>query len=130
VAEERVVAIDGPAGSGKSTVAKTLAARLAVPYLDTGAMYRAVAFAALRRGVDPDDTETVARIAEHLELEVADGNVTVDGVDASIEIRGPEVTRAVSAVAAAGSGSGSPATAGRPWSRAGTSARSCSRTPP
>jgi cytidylate kinase len=100
VAEERVVAIDGPAGSGKSTVAKTLAARLAVPYLDTGAMYRAVAFAALRRGVDPDDTETVARIAEHLELEVADGNVTVDGVDASIEIRGPEVTRAVSAVAA------------------------------
>jgi len=100
VADERVVAIDGPAGSGKSTVAKALAARLGVPYLDTGAMYRAVAFAALRRGVDPDDAGTVARIAEHLELEVADGSVTVDGVDASIEIRGPEVTRAVSAVAA------------------------------
>jgi cytidylate kinase len=100
VADERVVAIDGPAGSGKSTVAKALAARLGLPYLDTGAMYRAVAFAALRRGVDPDDGETVARIAEHLELEVADGDVTVDGVDASIEIRGPEVTRAVSAVAA------------------------------
>ncbi len=96
----RVIAIDGPAGSGKSTVARTLAARLGVPYLDTGAMYRAVAFAALRRGVDPDDAETVARIAEHLELEVADGNVTVDGVDASIEIRGAEVTRAVSEVAA------------------------------
>jgi CMP/dCMP kinase len=95
-----VVAIDGPAGSGKSTVAKALAARLGVPYLDTGAMYRAVAFAALRRGVDPDDAETVARIAEHLELEVSDGDVIVDGVDASIEIRGPEVTRAVSAVAA------------------------------
>jgi cytidylate kinase len=100
VAEERVVAIDGPAGSGKSTVAKALAARLDVPYLDTGAMYRAVAFAALRRGVDPDEAETLARIAEHIELEVADGSVTVDGVDASIEIRGPEVTRAVSAVAA------------------------------
>ncbi len=100
MADERVVAIDGPAGSGKSTVAKALAARLDVPYLDTGAMYRAVAFAALRRGVDPDDAETVARIAEHIELEVADGNVTVDGVDASIEIRGAEVTRAVSAVAA------------------------------
>jgi cytidylate kinase len=100
VADERVVAIDGPAGSGKSTVAKALAARLGLPYLDTGAMYRAVAFAALRRGVDPDDGETVARIAEHLELEVADGDVTVDGVDANIEIRGPEVTRAVSAVAA------------------------------
>ena len=100
MADERVVAIDGPAGSGKSTVAKALAARLGVPYLDTGAMYRAVAFAALRRGVDPDDAETVARIAEHIELEVADGDVTVDGVDASIEIRGAEVTRAVSAVAA------------------------------
>jgi cytidylate kinase len=100
VAEQRVVAIDGPAGSGKSTVAKALAARLGVPYLDTGAMYRAVAFAALRRGVDPDDAETVTRIAEHLELEVANGDVTVDGVDASIEIRGPAVTRAVSAVAA------------------------------
>jgi cytidylate kinase len=100
VADERVIAIDGPAGSGKSTVAKALAARLGVPYLDTGAMYRAVAFAALRRGVDPDEAETVARIAEHIELEVADGDVTVDGVDASIEIRGAEVTRAVSAVAA------------------------------
>jgi cytidylate kinase len=100
MADDRVVAIDGPAGSGKSTVAKALAARLGVPYLDTGAMYRAVAFAALRRGVDPDDAETVARIAEHLELELADGEVVVDGVDASIEIRGPEVTRAVSAVAA------------------------------
>src|SRR5918994_479745 len=96
----RVIAIDGPAGSGKSTVARALAARLGVPYLDTGAMYRAVAFAALRRGVDPEDGETVGRIAEHLQLEVADGDVTVDGVDASIEIRGAEVTRAVSAVAA------------------------------
>jgi CMP/dCMP kinase len=100
VADEQVVAIDGPAGSGKSTVAKALAARLGLPYLDTGAMYRAVAFAALRRGVDPDEAETVTRIAEHLELEVSDGDVTVDGVDASIEIRSPEVTRAVSAVAA------------------------------
>jgi CMP/dCMP kinase len=100
VADERVIAIDGPAGSGKSTVARALAERLGLPYLDTGAMYRAVAFAALRRGVDPDEAETVARIAEHLELDVADGDVTVDGVDASIEIRGPEVTRAVSAVAA------------------------------
>ena len=95
-----MVAIDGPAGSGKSTVARRLAERLGVPYLDTGAMYRAVAFAALRRGVDPEEAETVARIAEHLELMVEDGAVTVDGVDASIEIRNPEVTRAVSAVAA------------------------------
>jgi cytidylate kinase len=97
----KVIAIDGPAGSGKSTVARTLADRLGLPYLDTGAMYRAVTFAALRRGVDPDDAEPVARIALASELDVGqDGTVTVDGADATIEIRGPEVTRAVSIVAA------------------------------
>jgi CMP/dCMP kinase len=96
----RVVAIDGPSGSGKSTVARHVAERLGLEYLDTGAMYRGVAFACLRRNVDPSDVDPVARIAEQVELSVADGVVTVDGVDASIEIRGPEVTRAVSAVAA------------------------------
>ncbi len=96
----RVIAIDGPAGSGKSTVARALAKRLGLEYLDTGAMYRAVAFAALRRGIDPDDAEPVARLVRNLELSVGDSEVTVDGVDATIEIRGPEVTRAVSAVAA------------------------------
>jgi cytidylate kinase len=95
----RVIAIDGPAGSGKSTVARAVASRLGLDYLDTGAMYRAVAFAAMRRGVDPDDAEAVARLAAALELDVADV-VTVDGVDATIEIRSPEVTRAVTAVAA------------------------------
>lgn len=97
----KVIAIDGPAGSGKSTVARTLAQRLELPYLDTGAMYRAVTFATLRRGADPDDVDQVARIAVECELDVhQDGTVTVDGVDATIEIRGPEVTRAVSIVAA------------------------------
>jgi cytidylate kinase len=96
----RVVAIDGPSGSGKSTVARTLAAQLGLEYLDTGAMYRAVAFAALQRNIDPADADTVAKLVQDLNL-VTDGpNVTVDGVDASVEIRGPEVTRAVSAVAA------------------------------
>jgi CMP/dCMP kinase len=95
----RVIAIDGPAGSGKSTVARAVAEGLGLAYLDTGAMYRAVAFAALRRGIDPEDTEVVARLAEQVELEVAE-QVRVDGVDATIEIRGPEVTRAVTAVAA------------------------------
>lgn len=96
----RVVAIDGPSGSGKSTVARHLADRLGLAYLDTGAMYRCVAFACLRRNIDPDDVEPVGRLAEQVELSVVDGMATVDGVDASIEIRGPEVTRAVSAVAA------------------------------
>lgn len=97
----RVIAIDGPAGSGKSTVAKAVAVRTGLPYLDTGAMYRSVAFAALRAGVDPDDAEVVATMALGLELEMdPDGTVVVDGADATIEIRGPEVTRAVSIVAA------------------------------
>jgi cytidylate kinase len=97
----KVIAIDGPAGSGKSTVARRLATDLGLQYLDTGAMYRSVAFAALRRGIDPDETEPVARVARDLDLRMEDdGTVWVDGIDASIEIRGPEVTRAVSAVAA------------------------------
>ncbi len=96
----RVIAIDGPAGSGKSTVARLLADRLDLEYLDTGAMYRAVTFAALRRGIDPADVEPVAVLAERVELSVTADAVTVDGVDATIEIRGPEVTRAVSTVAA------------------------------
>jgi cytidylate kinase len=95
----RVVAIDGPAGSGKSTVARKVAERLGLAYLDTGAMYRSVAFAALRRGVDPTDVEPVARVAHQVEMEIGPV-VRVDGVDATVEIRGPEVTRAVSAVAA------------------------------
>src|SRR5258705_2826877 len=96
----RVIAIDGPAGSGKSTVSRRLAERLQLRYLDTGAMYRAVAFAALRRMLDPDDEEKVAALALEMELEVTLEHVMVDGVDATVEIRGPEVTRAVSIVAA------------------------------
>ncbi len=97
-----VIAIDGPAGSGKSTVARRLAERLDLDYLDTGAMYRAVTFAALRRGIDPADADEVAALARHVELTVGDDSIQVDDVDATIEIRGPEVTRAVSIVAANG----------------------------
>jgi cytidylate kinase len=96
----KVIAIDGPAGSGKSTVARRLAERLGLEYLDTGAMYRAVTFAALRRGIDPADQEPVAQLAASVDLEVAKDHVRVDDVDATIEIRGPEVSRAVSLVAA------------------------------
>lgn len=96
----RVIAIDGPAGSGKSTVAKALAERFDLEYLDTGAMYRSVTFAALRRGIDPADAEIVGRLATDVEIDLNPEGVTVDGVDATIEIRGPEVSRAVSIVAA------------------------------
>lgn len=95
----RVVAIDGPAGSGKSTVAKAVAERLGLDYLDTGAMYRAVAFAAIRHGIDPEDAPTVAELARQLDLYVGE-KVLVDGADATIEIRTPDVSRAVSTVAA------------------------------
>ena len=96
-----VIAIDGPAGSGKSTVAKAVATRLGLDYLDTGAMYRSVAFAALRGGVDPEDAELVSNLARNIDLQIdTNGTVIVDDVDATIEIRGPEVTRAVSIVAA------------------------------
>ena len=96
----KVIAIDGPAGSGKSTVARRLAERLGLDYLDTGAMYRAITFAALRRGIDPADTGPVAQLARAVDLDVTTEHVRVDGVDATIEIRGPEVSRAVSLVAA------------------------------
>ena len=96
----RIIAIDGPAGSGKSTVARALARHLGLEYLDTGAMYRSVTFAALRRGIDPTEDDVVARIVGDIELDVSEDAVTVDGVDATIEIRGPEVSRAVSVVAA------------------------------
>jgi len=95
-----VIAIDGPAGSGKSTVGRALAAELGLDYLDTGAMYRGITFAALRHNLDPVDAEVVARLARQVELDLSNGRVVVDGVDATIEIRGPEVTRAVSVVAA------------------------------
>jgi len=96
----RVIAIDGPAGSGKSTVAKAVAERVELPYLDTGAMYRAVAFAVLRAGGDPADAEFAANTARSMELDVTLESVIVNGTDATVEIRGPEVTRSVSLVAA------------------------------
>ena len=95
-----IIAIDGPAGSGKSTVARAVADRLGIEYLDTGAMYRSVAFAVLRGDIDPADADAVGQLAGTLEIDVAAGTVTVDGIDATIEIRGPEVSRAVSTVAA------------------------------
>ncbi len=99
-----IVAIDGPAGAGKSTVGRAVADRLGLQYLDTGAMYRAITFAALRRGLDPTDEDDVAELSAAVDLSVDAGPngtvVIVDGVDATIEIRGREVTSAVSAVAA------------------------------
>lgn len=96
----RVIAIDGPAGAGKSTIARALAARLNLHYLDTGAMYRAVTCAALQRNLSVDDRDLVAELAREIILDVRDDGVFVDGVDVTAAIRSPEITAAVSAVAA------------------------------
>jgi len=94
-----LIAIDGPAGAGKSTVSSAVAERLGLDRLDTGAMYRSVAWEALRRGVDPGDQPAVAEIAATADIEVARA-VTMNGTDVTDAIRTPEVSWAVSIVAA------------------------------
>ncbi len=96
----KVVAIDGPAGAGKSTVARALARRLGMQYLDTGAMYRAITAVALRRGISTEDEVGVTRLAETFPLEVGLDVVLADGHDVTTEIRSPEITSLVSVVAA------------------------------
>jgi len=99
-----VVAVDGPAGTGKSSVSKGLARALGARYLDTGAMYRIVTLAVLRAGVDPGNAEAVAEIADTVQLDVGqspdDQRFHLGAEDVSDEIRGDAVTRAVSAVSA------------------------------
>lgn len=94
-----VVAIDGPSGAGKSTVAARVAAALHLDVLDTGAMYRAVTLAVLERGIDANDADACARVAEAVQLTVG-AEILLDGRDVSRDIRGPVVTAAVSAVSA------------------------------
>ncbi|MGY1773673.1 (d)CMP kinase [Blastococcus sp. SYSU D00813] len=98
------VTLDGPSGTGKSSVARAVATRLGAAYLDTGAMYRAATVAVLDAGVDPEDAAAVAGVVAGARIEVgtaADTElVLVDGVDVAVRIRGAEVTRAVSAVSA------------------------------
>ena len=96
----RVIAIDGPAGAGKSTIARALAARLNLHYLDTGAMYRAVTCAAMARKISLDDRDLVAELARDVNVDVRDDGVFVDGEDVTAAIRSPEITASVSAVAA------------------------------
>lgn len=87
-----IICIDGPAGAGKSTVARRLAARLGFCMLDTGAMYRSVAWAARRDGIDWDDPAAIADVASRIRIELSNDSVRVDGQDVSAEIRTPEIT--------------------------------------
>ncbi|HEX6456974.1 MAG TPA: (d)CMP kinase, partial [Solirubrobacterales bacterium] len=93
-----VIAIDGPAGAGKSSVARGVAGELGFTYLDSGAMYRCVALAALRGGADLEDGEAVGALAEGLGIDFDGERVLLDGEDVSKEIRAPEVSAAASRV--------------------------------
>ncbi|MFB9908742.1 (d)CMP kinase [Allokutzneria oryzae] len=98
--------MDGPSGTGKSTVSRRLAVAIGARYLDTGAMYRAVTLAVLRAGIDPTDAAKVTEVAERARLEIGTEptapTVRLDGDDVAAEIRGQEVTTAVSPVSAVG----------------------------
>jgi cytidylate kinase len=93
-----VIAIDGPAGAGKSTVARGVADALGFTYLDSGAMYRSVALAALRDGADPDDGAALGDLARRHEIELDGSRVLLDGEDVTEAIRAPEVSAAASRV--------------------------------
>jgi len=93
-----VIAIDGPAGAGKSTVARRLARELGLTYLDSGAMYRSVALAAIRSGVETEDGEALGELARRLVISFRDGKVELGGEDVSEAVRDPEVSAAASEV--------------------------------
>jgi CMP/dCMP kinase len=93
-----VIAIDGPAGAGKSTVARAVAGELGFTYLDSGAMYRCVALAALERGIDLDDGEALGELAEGLGIDFDGPRVLLGERDVSAEIRAPEASAAASHV--------------------------------
>jgi cytidylate kinase len=97
--QQRVIAIDGPAGAGKSTIAKALSTRLGMKYLDTGAMYRAVTFEAMLRDLDLDDSDHIAQLAIDCDLHVGLDRVIINGHDATTAIRQTDVTANVSKVA-------------------------------
>ena len=94
-----VIAIDGPSGVGKGTVARAIANQLGYRHVDSGAMYRAVGWKALRDGVPLDDDAAAAALAAAARIEVSDARVTIDGLDVTREIRTPEIDRPAAAVA-------------------------------
>lgn len=96
----QVIAIDGPAGAGKSTVAKHVAAKTGLPYLDTGAMYRCVAHAIQSRSIDLNDADAVGNVARSVRIDINGDKATLDGVDVSAAIRSTEINAIVSVIAA------------------------------
>jgi cytidylate kinase len=94
-----IIAIDGPSGAGKGTVARAVAARLQYRHIDTGAMYRAVGWKALREGISLQDESAVVRISEQAQFDLEGGRVLIDGEDVARAIRTPEIDAAAAAVA-------------------------------
>jgi cytidylate kinase len=99
VETQLIVAIDGPSGAGKGTVARAVAARLGYRHLDTGAMYRAVAWKARAEGIDLADEHAVANVGARARFDLEDGRVAIDGHDVAAAIRTPEIDKAAAAVA-------------------------------
>lgn len=95
-----IIAIDGPSGSGKSSTARQVASALNVTYLDTGAMYRAVAVGVLRAGIDPEDNTAVAEAVRDMHVAFRDGKVLLDGEDVTLAIRRDAANKAVTPVSA------------------------------
>ena len=94
-----IIAIDGPSGAGKGTVARSVAARLQYRHVDTGAMYRALAWKALQEGTDLQDEAAVAAIGERAAFDLSDGRIAIDGQDVAGEIRTPQIDAAAAIVA-------------------------------
>ena len=117
-----VIAIDGPSGAGKGTVARAVASALDYRHVDSGAMYRAVGWKALQDGVALDDESAVSAVAERARIDVSNAAVTVDGRDVTRAIRTPQIDRAAAAVALRARHSGEvagtrPACGRRAWPR-------------
>ena len=95
----KLIAIDGPSGVGKGTVARAIADAFGYRHVDTGAMYRAVAWRVIDLGIDLEDEPAVSALARRADIDIADGQVSVDGVDVTSAIRTPQIDRAVTSVA-------------------------------